>query len=71
MGFQKVAKIEDLWSGEMMGLEMTDCNILLDNIDTRLYAYAHICPHQQSRQSEGTLGNKILRCGRHLGIRRL
>jgi len=22
MGFQKVAKVEDLWSGEMMGLEV-------------------------------------------------
>jgi toluene monooxygenase system ferredoxin subunit len=65
MGFQKVAKMEDLWSGEMMGLEVNGQHILLVNIDNRVYAYADLCPHQQSRLSEGTLTDKILRCGRH------
>jgi toluene monooxygenase system ferredoxin subunit len=65
MGFQRVAKIEDLWSGEMMGLEVNGGYILLVNVDNHIYAYADICPHQKSRLSEGTLTNKILRCGRH------
>jgi toluene monooxygenase system ferredoxin subunit len=65
MVFQRVAKIEDLWSGEMMGLEVNGKDILLVNVDNRIYAYADICPHQQSRLSEGTLTNKVLRCGRH------
>ncbi|MGA2353698.1 MAG: Rieske 2Fe-2S domain-containing protein [Terriglobales bacterium] len=65
MGFQRVAKTEDLWSGEMMGLEVNGERILLVNFDNRIYAYADICPHQMSRLSEGTLTDKILRCGRH------
>ena len=65
MGFQKVAKREDLWSGEMMGLEVNGKHILLVDIDDQIYAYADACPHQNSRLSEGTLTDKILRCARH------
>jgi toluene monooxygenase system ferredoxin subunit len=65
MGFQKIAKIEDLWSGEMVGLEVNGAHILLINVDNHLYAYADACPHQKSRLSEGTLTERILRCARH------
>jgi toluene monooxygenase system ferredoxin subunit len=65
MGFQRVAKIEDLWSGEMMGVEVNAERVLLVNVDNRIYAYADICPHQKSRLSKGTLTDKILRCGTH------
>ena len=65
MTLQKVAKIENLWSGEMMGLEINGERVLLVNIDNRIYAYADICPHQKSRLSEGTLTDKVLRCARH------
>jgi toluene monooxygenase system ferredoxin subunit len=65
MAFQKVAKIEDLWSGEMIGLEVNGERVLLVNVDNRICAYADVCPHQKSRLSEGTLTNKILRCARH------
>lgn len=65
MGFQKVAKIEDLWSGEMMSVEVNGEHILLVNLDDHIYAYADSCPHQKSRLSEGTLTDKILRCARH------
>ena len=62
MAFQKVAKVEDLWSGEMIGLEVNGEHILLVNVDNRIYAYADACPHQRSRLSEGTLTAKVLRC---------
>jgi toluene monooxygenase system ferredoxin subunit len=65
MDFQKVVKIGDLWSGEMMGLEVNGERILLVNVDNHIYAYADACPHQKSRLSEGTLTDKILRCARH------
>jgi toluene monooxygenase system ferredoxin subunit len=65
MGFQRIAKIEDLWSGEMMGLEVNGEDILLINVDNQIYAYADACPHQKSRLSEGTLKGKVLRCARH------
>src|SRR5579864_8761796 len=65
MSFQKVAKVEDLWSGEVIGLEVNGEPVLLVNVDDRIYAYADVCPHQMSRLSEGTLTDKILRCARH------
>jgi len=65
MSFQKVAKAEDLWSGEVIGLEVNGEPVLLVNVDDRIYAYADVCPHQMSRLSEGTLTDKILRCARH------
>jgi toluene monooxygenase system ferredoxin subunit len=65
MGFQRVAKIEDLWSGEMLGVEANGEGILLVNVDNHIYAYADICPHQKSRLSEGALTGRTLRCARH------
>jgi toluene monooxygenase system ferredoxin subunit len=65
MGFQKVAQREDLWRGEMMGLEVNGNRILLVNLDEHIYAYADACPHQNSRLSEGTLTGTVLRCARH------
>src|SRR5229473_8563009 len=65
MTFRKVASLDDLWSGEMMDLDVGGNSILLVNVDNHIYAYADICPHQKSRLSEGTLTDKILRCARH------
>jgi toluene monooxygenase system ferredoxin subunit len=65
MAFRKAAKIEDIWSGEMIGLEVSGEPILLVNVENRIYAYADVCPHQKSRLSEGTLAGKVLRCPRH------
>lgn len=65
MGFERVAKTEDLWSGEMMGVEMEGRPVLLVNIDSRIYAHLDACPHQNSRLSEGTLTGTVLRCSRH------
>jgi toluene monooxygenase system ferredoxin subunit len=65
MAFHKVAKVEELWSGEMLGVEVNGECILLVNVDNHIYAYTDICPHQKSRLSEGILTEKILRCARH------
>ena len=65
MSFRKVASLDDLWSGEMMGLEVDGKDILLINVDDHIYAYADACPHQKSRLSEGNLMGKTLRCARH------
>jgi toluene monooxygenase system ferredoxin subunit len=65
MGYQKIAEVEDLWSGEMRGLEVNGERILLVNMDDHIYAYADACPHQKSRLSEGTLTGKVIRCARH------
>ena len=65
MGYQKIAEVDDLWSGEMRGVEANGEHILLLNVDDRIYAYADACPHQNSRLSEGTLTGKVIRCARH------
>ena len=65
MSFRKVASLDDLWSGEMIGLEADGNCILLINIDNHMYAYADSCPHQKSRLSEGSLNGTTLRCARH------
>ena len=65
MTFRKVASLDDLWSGEMIGLDVGANSILLVNVDDHIYAYADECPHQKSRLSEGSLMEKTLRCARH------
>ena len=65
MSFQKIASLDDLWSGEMMGLDVDGTSVLLVNVDDHVYAYADACPHQKSRLSEGCLIGKTLRCARH------
>ena len=65
MSFRRVSSLDDLWSGEMMGLEIDGNAILLINVDDHVYAYADACPHQKSRLSEGSLLGTTLRCARH------
>jgi toluene monooxygenase system ferredoxin subunit len=65
MTLRKVASLDDLWSGEMMCLDVDGNNILLVNVDDHIHAYADACPHQKSRLSEGCLIGKTLRCARH------
>ena len=65
MTFRKVATLDELWSGEMLGLDVDGNSILLVNVNDHVYAYANECPHQKSRLSEGTLMEKTLRCARH------
>lgn len=65
MSLQKIASLDDLWSGEMLSLEVAGNNILLVNVDDRIFAYSDSCPHQKSRLSEGSLAGKTLRCARH------
>jgi toluene monooxygenase system ferredoxin subunit len=65
MSLRRVSSLEDLWSGEMIGLEVDGNAILLINVDDHIYAYADTCPHQKSRLSEGSLLGNTLRCSRH------
>ena len=65
MTFRRVSSLEDLWSGEMMGLEVDGNDVLLINVHDCIYAYSDACPHQKSRLSEGSLLGKTLRCATH------
>jgi toluene monooxygenase system ferredoxin subunit len=65
MTLRKVASLDDLWSGEMIGLDVGGNDILFVNVDDHIYAYANACPHQKSRLSEGDLIGRTVRCARH------
>jgi toluene monooxygenase system ferredoxin subunit len=56
---------EDLWIGEMIGLEVAGVPVLLVNTDAEVRAYLDSCPHQRSRLSEGELAGCVLTCGTH------
>jgi toluene monooxygenase system ferredoxin subunit len=56
---------EDLWIGEMIGLEVAGLPVLLVKIEAEVRAYVDSCPHQRSRLSEGELAGCALTCGTH------
>jgi toluene monooxygenase system ferredoxin subunit len=63
--FQKVASLDDLWSGEMTAVSIDGQYILLVNIDDMVRAYADACPHKRTRLSQGSLQGCILTCATH------
>ena len=64
-GWQPAMPSEDLWIGEMTGLELAGVPVLLVNIEAEVRAYVDSCPHQRSRLSEGELAGRALTCGTH------
>jgi toluene monooxygenase system ferredoxin subunit len=65
MAFQKIATLDELWSGEMMARQCEGQPVLLINIDDAIRAYADACPHLGTRLSEGSLNRNILACATH------
>jgi hypothetical protein len=39
MSFRRVSSLEELWSGEMMGLQIDGKAIVLINLNDQIYAY--------------------------------
>ena len=65
MAFQKVASLDDLWSGEMTAVSVEGQHILLVNIDDIIRSYADVCPHMRTRLSQGSLQGRVLTCATH------
>src|SRR5437868_6055782 len=65
MMFLKIATLDDLWSGEMIGLEVAGIRVLLINVDGALRAYADACPHLGTPLSRGSLDRGVLSCATH------
>jgi toluene monooxygenase system ferredoxin subunit len=63
--WQPAMPFDDLWIGEMIGLELAGVPVLLVNIEAEVRAYVDSCPHQRSRLSEGELAGCALTCGTH------
>lgn len=65
MAFQKVATLDELWSGEMTSVVVAERRILLINIDDLVHAYADECPHKRTSLSAGSLNGQVLTCATH------
>jgi toluene monooxygenase system ferredoxin subunit len=63
--FKKVCTDDDLWEGEMMGVEIDRQKILLLRHNGRVHAYADRCPHLATRLSEGIFEGGTLTCAAH------
>ena len=61
MRWVEVATLDDLWVGDMLGVEVEGEEILLVYPEGRgLRAYQGLCPHQQALLADGDLDENIL-----------
>jgi toluene monooxygenase system ferredoxin subunit len=65
MARRRVLDADQLWSGEMIGVEVDGVRVLLVNVDHHIYAFEDRCAHQQVRLSEGRLQGTTLTCRAH------
>ena len=66
MTWQVATPAEDLWEGELTGVELGGTNIVLLNVAGEIHAFEDRCPHLGGRLSEGTLDGSTLTCANHL-----
>jgi toluene monooxygenase system ferredoxin subunit len=66
MHWHAVMPADELWIGEMLGVEVGGVNVLLVNIEDEVRAFLDRCPHRASRLSEGDLDGCTIVCGTHL-----
>src|SRR4051812_36654001 len=62
---QAVARRDDLWVGEMAGLQVGETPVLLVNVAGAIHAYEDRCPHRGVRLSRGRLDGATIICGAH------
>ena len=65
MPFKPAMRSEDLWIGEMAGVEVDGHEVLLINIDGQVHAYEDRCQHRAMRLSSGRLLGRRLVCRAH------
>jgi toluene monooxygenase system ferredoxin subunit len=65
MAFKPALRHEDLWIGEMIGVEVDERPVLLVNVDGNVCAYEDRCLHRSLRLSRGLLLGRRLVCRAH------
>ena len=63
--FENCLSLEELWSGEMRGIEVGGRRVLLVRIENEVTAFEDRCPHLGVRLSEGRLEGCNLTCSAH------
>jgi toluene monooxygenase system ferredoxin subunit len=64
-GLRRVGTLDDLWAGELVGVEIDGRPILLVRVDDTVHAYEDRCAHLGVKLSEGTLDGTVLTCHAH------
>ena len=65
MSRRKVATLDDVWSGEKLGLEVEGRPVMLVNVEGVVCAYEDRCRHKGVRLSEGCLVGSVITCAAH------
>ncbi len=65
MNEHRATRADDLWEGELLGLELDGVPVLLVVVDGEIRAYRDRCPHQGVRLSAGRLHGTTLTCSAH------
>src|SRR5260370_28930422 len=66
MQWYEIMPFDDLWIGEMLGVEVGGVKVLLINVEDEVQAYLDRCPHRPSALSEGNFDVLTLTCATHL-----
>jgi toluene monooxygenase system ferredoxin subunit len=65
MAFKPAMREEDLWIGEMAGVDVDGQRVLLVNIDGEVHAFEDRCGHRAMLLSQGRLLGRRLVCRAH------
>lgn len=65
MSFTEVAQVSEVPTGTMKSYSVGGKQILVANIDGKLYAINNVCTHAGGELSKGKLEGKIVTCPRH------
>lgn len=65
MRLERAASLDDVWSGEKIGVTVCGTPVLLINVDGTLHAYVDRCVHQSLPLSDGRLEGHVLTCSAH------
>ena len=65
MSFIEVAQVNEVPSGTMKAYSAGDKQILIANIDGKLYAINNVCTHAGGELSKGKLEGKVVTCPKH------
>jgi toluene monooxygenase system ferredoxin subunit len=66
--WQQASHLDDLWEGDMEGVEIGEEKVLLVNVEGEVRAYRNVCPHQASALDEGDFDGETITCARHLWV---
>lgn len=65
--FTEIAHIDDVWEGEMIGVDVDGTSVLIvNNDDGDIRAFRNQCPHQEWSLADGDLDGNKLTCAQHL-----